>query len=100
MELILGGLGRLCGVSVAVSMPNGFRSMEDVAIEDRIAAIAVDTIPDGADQLLDRFFFDLDHVSVLGQALPFSLVDSISVTARQWISPSRSCAMTRRYCRL
>ncbi len=48
-------------------------TMEDTAaIEDRIAAIAVDTIPELEQIYYSTGFFDLDHVLVLGaQALPF-----------------------------
>lgn len=54
-------------VSVAVSMPNGSTMEDTAAIEDRIAAIAVDTIPELEQHLLLDWFFDLDHVLVLGR---------------------------------
>ena len=53
-------------VSVTVSMPNGSTMEDTAAIEDRIAAIAVDTIPE-----LEQIHYStgsfLDHVLVLGR---------------------------------
>lgn len=63
-------------VSVTVSMPNGSTMEDTAAIEDRIAAIAVDTIPELEQIYYSTGFFDLRSCPrPPGASVTISLVD-------------------------
>ena len=80
------GPGR--GFEFPVSMPNGSTMEDTAAIQDRIAGIVMDTVPETeADLLLDRRL-DLDHVVRVGrERYSFAASTSTSATA-----PSREVA--------